>query len=569
MKVIDRIPPELLDATVDFAKELEWARRRPLYEIQKWWARRYSAIIRLFLSFVELDLEVLDKVKDYKAFVKELYLNPPKVSGKKLLDPFAGGGSILIEGSVLGYDSYGIEINKLACLGLKLIKELPATDLSVVKEAIERTKRDVMGLWKTKCDKGHDATIIHTFLAWTNRHGRLQIRFNLVKDEPEKIYYCENCNRLIRSSTELNRCPYCLNEFNKTVDNPEYIKLVPYAIEYYCPVCGKKDVKLVDKEDLERFYMEYHDGDSLEIPELNETKRLLRAGFRRFDQLLTPRQLISLKQFMRNLEEEPYSSIAKVMVSDVVRTCSVLAFYSPKYRKVIPGFVIKSYWLPVQPVELNPLAHVDFFPLGRGNLISAYRKLKRAKNSLDTKLNYKIYCGPAQDILPKLNVKFDVIFTDPPYADYQYYSDLSLLGLSVAGEIDKVSLLQMLQKEIVVRKKEDLEDYQRKLFYVFNVAVQKLKKDGKLIITFHHSDEKVIYKFLEVFKNLDINLHAIYTVLAESSGKLAKRKVYLDLMFVFGKRKQKPYYALTSYKITEYDEKLNKLVPNLVKFFER
>ena len=50
MKVIERIPQELLDATNEFAKNLEWSRRLPIYEIHKWWARRYSGIVRLFFS---------------------------------------------------------------------------------------------------------------------------------------------------------------------------------------------------------------------------------------------------------------------------------------------------------------------------------------------------------------------------------------------------------------------------------------------------------------------------------------------------------------------------------------
>jgi adenine-specific DNA methylase len=352
--------------------------------------------------------------------------------------------------------------------------------------------------------------------------------------------------------------------------------LVPYAIEYYCSFCNKRDFKVATPEDIERFNLNFK-RKLFKIPSLNETRRLIKAGLNDFSQLLTSRQLYTYHIFLNSFKTEPYRTIAKLLISDSLRSCSLLAYYSPKYRKVIPGFVIKSYWLPPQPVELNPLSYSfssntkELISLGRGTIISTLRKLRRAKDFIQSQkvpLNFKIYHGPAQEVIPKLNTKFNVIFTDPPYGDYQFYSDLSLFSLSVTREIDSESLKKLLEEEIVLRDKKDLIMYKNKLHYVFNLAVSKLLEGGKVIVTFHHYDTSILYEFLDVFKSLPISLHAIYPIAGESSGHLIKRKLYLDLVFVFGKEKRKPYYAFTSKLYTKYDKKLQDMIEKLVDFYE-
>ena len=172
-------------------------------------------------------------------------------------------------------------------------------------------------------------------------------------------------------------------------------------------------------------------------------------------------------------------------------------------------------------------------------------------------------------MLPRLNETFDVVFTDPPYGDYQYYLDLSLLSLSVIGEYDENTITQCLQKEVVLRNKNDLERYKNGLYEVFYHTTSKLAKDGKLIVTFHHHDESVLYAFLEVFKDLPVRLHAVYPVIGESSGKLVKRRLYLDLILVFGKRRRSIHYSFTKFGMTEEDDKLQKCIVKLIDFYEK
>ena len=578
MKVIEKIPQKLLDATNEFAKNLEWSRRLPIYEIHKWWARRYSGIVKLFLIYSYLDYNKLNGVKDFNKFVSKLYWDPPKVDGKTLLDPFCGGGTIILEASKLGFESYGIEINKLAYLILDSYKKLNKLDLHKLKKGIVNFAEEInKDLWGTKCKRDHDAIIIHTFLAWKDNKGNLQIRTNKIKDlDGDKcVYYCVKCEQIFEEKSDISYCPFCGTDLYKQHNRQkEYCELHPYALEYYCPICGVREIKKVDKQDIENFFNHNFKTTRAEIqtvtkiPSLNETNRLIKNGIRYFDELLTPRQKITFYEFLKRFRKTPYEKISKLMVSDSLRSCSLLAYYSPKYKKVIPGFVIKSYWLPIQPVELNPVSFIDngfLKPLGRGNLISSYKKIFKAlKNDHGYVNNYKVYLGASQDILKKLRKKFDIVFTDPPYADYQYYSDLSLFNLSLLQELNKEYMDYLLDKEIVLREKSEIEDYISKLLEVFALIKKRLSTNGKLIITFHHHDVKVIKEFVSVFKQLRLNLDAVYPVLGESSGKLSTRKLYLDLLFVFSKRKRDTYFVPTNIYLTKEDEKLIQFIDEIV-----
>ena len=392
-------------------------------------------------------------------------------------------------------------------------------------------------------------------------------------DKDRSIYYCEKCESVFEEKSSINCCPFCGNDFNKQFKKlGDYSSIYPYALEYYCPFCGIREVKKVNSRDINRFFSHQDFRISrVEIPVLNETNRLIKKGIRYFDELLTPRQKITFHEFLKRFKGTPYEKLSKLMVSDSLRSCSLLAYYSPKYRKVIPGFVIKSYWLPIQPVELNPVSFVNnssLRPLGRGNLISSYRKISKAiKKDYGYTNDYRVYLGASQDILRKLRRKFDIVFTDPPYADYQYYSDLSLFNLSFLGELDEKYKKYLLDKEIVLREKGETRRYISRLLEVFSLVEKHLSENGKLIITFHHSDIDVIKNFIAIFKQIRLNLDAVYPVIGESSGKLFKRKLYLDLLFIFSKKRKDTYFVPTNVYLTKEDEKLIRYVDEIVECY--
>ncbi len=575
MKIIDRIPKNLLDATNDFAKNLEWSRRKPIYEIHKWWARRYSGIVRLFLIYSQMELKTLKEITDYNEFVSEKYYNPPKYKSKTLLDPFCGGGTILLESGLLGFNSYGIEINKLAYNIVSSYKELNKINLNELeREILVFSRLNNKMLWSTKCKKEHESTIIHTFLSWVNNDNEMQIKYNEIKrGNKESIYFCEVCKGIFKNQINLERCPICDNLFNKEYEDFEYNKIIPFAIEYYCSKCNSREIKKISDEETLLFYCNDFDykKNFMEIPNLNETNRLLKHGFNDFGELLSNRQKITFEQFLDYFDKTPYREISRIVVSNALRSCSFLAYYSNIYRKIIPGFTIKSYWLPKQPTELNPNSYIvknKLQPLGRGNIISAFNKIVKAKmNSEEYNFNFNLFHGPSQDILNDINVKFDIVFTDPPYADFQYYSDLSLFNLALLREVDKEGLNNLVEKEVVMRDKKSLDKYKLMLTEIFSKIKTKLSYDSQIIVTYHHTNLYIIRNFLEIFKTLDYNLDCIYPVMGESSGKISKRKIYLDLLFVFSERKKDTITVNTNTYISKSDFELMEKIPDLIDFY--
>lgn len=590
MKLIEELPEDLLNSVNSFSRELEKSSRLPVYSYHKWWARRYSGIIRLFLLFCELDRNIIKNIQDYDEFVRDTYHSPPvEVNSKVLLDPFAGGGTVIFEGSKIGYESVGIEINKLACdiLSVPTFFSKAESMKGKILDFADQTN----DLWQTKCkDCGHSATIIHTFLYWADTNGNPQVKYNEVKrgyKNGQATYYCESCDTVFKDQAKLKECPYCKNKFNKEYKDIDYHHIIPYAVEYICSHCKKRKIKKASKKDKERFFLSYK-CDLPNIPTLNETKRLLNHGFKRFDELLTQRQLWTFMNFLKKFMNTEYEQLSKIMVSDSLRCCSYLAWFSPKYRKVIPGFVIRSYWLPAQPVELNPLSFRftsdnELFPQGRGNMISVYRRILKAKN-WSAKVGYdfneiEIKSGASQDILNNISRKVDIVFTDPPYADFQYYSDLSLFATSLITHYDdnfsfRKYVDELIDKEIVARdQSEGFRKYIKNLSSVFSKIKQHLRLGSILLMTFHHSDKDVMMKVLKIFKTLSFSLIAIYPVIGESPNNLGSRKLYLDLLFVFKNTSQAKQHDIftvpTSIYRSQYDLDLINSISDIIKYYTK
>jgi len=548
MPLIEQVPRDVLDATNEFAKDLEWGRRLPIYEYHKWWARRYSGIVRLFTIFTTIDRSKADNV-DPQEFVEDLYHNYNINDDRNLVDLFSGGGTMVFEGSKVGYQSHGIELNDTACLILESAKSI---------DRIERIQPDLLEVfwelknaWMTTCGScGNPAQIVHTFLAWADNNDDLQIRMNEIKrsrDESTAHYYCQFCDDVLELETETEVCPNCGAEFNQDIDEIEFGDIYPYAEEYYCRSCNSRKVRGLSKANRAGFY-QYQENYNIELPqisELNETKRLLSNGFTNFDQLFSNRQLATYQTILDHFRDTELENLARLCVSDAVRSCSYLAQYAPKYRKLTPGFAIKSYWLPPQPVELNPLSFRFtndgvLFPIGRGNVISTFRRALRASEfSQENGYNFdnlNVYPGAAQTRINDLPSNVDIIFTDPPYANFQYYSDLSLLNQSVVmdrGQFEE-SVNRLKKDEMVSRNKDDLEEYFDQVTSILSKASQRLNEDRYMLITYHHSDKNVLGRVAEAIRDLPLSLCAVYPVRGESSGRLGNgsKKIHLDLLFV-------------------------------------
>ncbi|MFB9812747.1 DUF1156 domain-containing protein, partial [Haloarcula sebkhae] len=164
---------------------------RPIYTMHKWWARRLGCVFRAISLYTLLDdpekvsvfepghegstlasydddadgesdldvaslLERVDMTDPESLW--ELYPKDVRVEDKKVLDPFMGGGTSLVEASRFGAELTGNDLNPVAWFVTK--KELEGGDTSVdeLQEAFTQVKQGaadrVKQVYKTPCPNG-------------------------------------------------------------------------------------------------------------------------------------------------------------------------------------------------------------------------------------------------------------------------------------------------------------------------------------------------------------------------------------------------------------------------------
>ena len=142
---------------------------RPIYTMHKWWARRLGCVFRAICLYTLLDdpdaVEVYEPgegatlgdfgdERDIATLLDsvdltdpeslwELYPKDVRVEDKKILDPFMGGGTSLVEASRFGVESVGYDLNPVAWFVTKKQLEAGQTDVEDLEAAFEQVEADV------------------------------------------------------------------------------------------------------------------------------------------------------------------------------------------------------------------------------------------------------------------------------------------------------------------------------------------------------------------------------------------------------------------------------------------
>jgi len=109
---------------------------KPIYQMSKWWARRRSSVFRSMLIAAATKAPE-DKSHSAKLVWDNYYANHQKKGAFKQLkvaDIFMGGGTTLVEGSRLGMQMVGNDLNPVAWFVVK--QELANVDLEQVKKLL-------------------------------------------------------------------------------------------------------------------------------------------------------------------------------------------------------------------------------------------------------------------------------------------------------------------------------------------------------------------------------------------------------------------------------------------------
>ena len=531
MLALGSVSPSLLASISRVAMKQE-SNTRP--SVFKWWGRRPVAIVRAFLALAagageEDALGVALGRRESFERVRRL------VSGRRLLDPFAGSGVIPVEASRLGYTAVGQDVNPYAVAVAEAYAELCMGGCKAKSEclwgSLARSWGRVRGLW---C-RG-DSCIVHVLLArcppctapvWVSsaRSGSSAKRA-LVLTEDYSLEW---------------RDPRDLSPGEPRIPLPaglpqEAPGYVAYALEYYHRG-ARRWVSLAsrDRESVEwrRFLEETArvakplaaSSGGVRVPLMEETRRLYRHGVTTTLGLFTWRQAATYALVAR--EAWACRREMALAVANAMQSGSLLAMYYQPMAKVNPGLVVKSYWLPRNPVELNPVANTRMphppapsaRPVGRGTLVSIIQRYGNACwNGNGCVEPPTILLGDSTRNVPGSG--YDIIATDPPYPGLHTYRDMSLLyahasmlaGLRVPPEWSEVDT-------------RDPESYKAGVLSAMEKSLSKAVKGGVVLLFISSPSPEgisTIAELLEELARLGIGYEAIYPVIAENPGALGR-----------------------------------------------
>jgi adenine-specific DNA methylase len=406
-------------------------------------------------------------------------------------------------------------------------------------------------------------------------------------------------------------CPSCgikdkvINSIRK-LPGDQLLPTTPYAIEGYCPECAgdggfnetdllgnsknrKQEVthicnirdnngkffKKITPSDLKR----YQDAEKRwekekrdlpypksEIPDGQETHRLLEHHYKHWNQMFNPRQLLCLSTLLKAIGEEEDQVLKEMLFS---------AFYSTlESNNIFCRYTIgggnKSQGIFSRHDYQPKLTFTENNPWGSGYGHSTYinnfgkvlegkefcystfdrkvsqRKIISEERDEVIKLNQqsKIFCGNSQNFIMS---ETNFVITDPPYAGNVNYSELAdffyvWLRLTLSKEYPCFA------PEITPKAEEIIEnptrgksaaDYKDGLIEVWKRCNENLADDGLMVFTFHHSEGSAWESLLESLCNAGFVIEAIYPIHSESESSLHlmdKQAISYDLIHVCKKK---------------------------------
>lgn len=393
---------------------------RPIIAVHKWFARRPGTLFRA-LTLAEFG----------DAPLARIYFRANDFPGRKVADPFMGGGTPLIEANRVGCDVMGFDINPMAAWIVR--EEIEHLDLDAYREEAARLLgrlRDEIGdLYLTDCPLYGDTDVPVKYFLWVKviaceSCGKLVDLFPgylLAEDSrhPKNLLVCPSCGELneVENRNEPGTCrscdaklhcdgparrgrcacPHCghENRYPCAEAGPPRHRL--FAIEYYNPYrkAGHKGrfFKKPDAKDLGRVAAAAERLRRMRprfIPKQailcgDETDRLHRWGYSHYRQMFNERQLLGLELSCRlivKVNKERVRHALATNLSDLLRYQNMLCRYDTWALKSLDVFSVHGFPVGLVQCESNLLGitNGDGTNVGSGgwtNIIDKYAKAKQ------------------------------------------------------------------------------------------------------------------------------------------------------------------------------------------------
>jgi len=393
---------------------------RPIIAVHKWFARRPGTLFRglLLSEFLETP-------------VRESFYRANCLKGKRIADPFMGGGTPLLEANRLGCDVIGFDINPMAYWIVK--QEIEHLDLDAYLEAAYSLRKsletEIGHLYRTTCEYcgAPDAWVKYflwvKYINCTECKARIDLFPGYLLAEnsrhPKNVFVCPSCGQLnetvdrhkpgfcqsckadlsIDGPAKRNHCR--CNNCGTINDFPDASRGFPlhrlFAIEYNCPSCKKTHVgryfKRPDALDISRIQQAEEKLDHLpikfipqdKIPSGDETNRLHRWGYGYYREMFNSRQLLGLElsaQLVSEIGSERIRNALATNLSDLLRYQNMLCRYDTMALKSLDIFSVHGFPVGLIQCESNllgimePQRNICVGSGGWANIIEKFRKAK-------------------------------------------------------------------------------------------------------------------------------------------------------------------------------------------------
>ena len=425
--VIETDPPAV------FASRLalrEGNRKKPIYQMHKWWARRLGSVFRSLL------LAATTRAEKAHLFENDFFYQRNDLSGLRVLDPFVGGGTSLIEAAKCGASVIGVDVDPVACF--VTAKELEAFDEQKLLEAFAfvqtSVKEEILKWYKTELPDGRRGSVVYAF--WVDEitcpscrkvfEGHPHFQLRRFPNKRKQTVFCSHCGNvatvpLAWRSFKCKRCrcqtnivlgpvrkgafvcPGCNTKTEmQTLFMGKILLPLPqrlFALEVIVDGTEERVFKKADAFDLDlfseakRLWLQKSEKDRFvpreRIPIRNrDDRRPITFGYRRYRDLFNPRQLLCLSILANSIhciKNQAARELLALAFSDCLASNNMFCFYAFDYGKLTPLFGLHAYAKMSRPVENN----VWGLTLGRGSFSKCFNKLLEGKRYANNPFEYK------------------------------------------------------------------------------------------------------------------------------------------------------------------------------------
>lgn len=438
--------------------------KKPIYRIHKWWARRLGTVFRSILLGATIPYDTDDTEFWKKFYSKNQY------SDLRILDPFMGGGTSVIESRKMDAKVIGVDIDPIAWFVTR--NEVQQFDNKKFTQAMKQLDISVGAkireYYQTKHVDKSLADVVYFF--WVdeltcpqcNNEFHAHPHYKIARDSKNQFAICHGCGEvhtLDRDATEFcciqckthtvikngnvyrgkYTCLHCsatgkLSDLTSLGHPP---KKYLFAVEYLIPGTRKRVYKKADQFDWDLFQKAIDDladrKNDLLIPDKKifvdnrNDARPVSYGYEFYHQLFNDRQLLCLSLLFTQIVQIDNNQTKEYLLtafSDSLTSNNLLCSYAFDYQKLTPLFGLHAYNMVTRTVENN----VWGTRIGRGTFKKCANKLRKGKLYATNPYEFKYPDGKAKRVPTGEKITSKVVTHFDEWADGN--ADVLLLNQS-------------------------------------------------------------------------------------------------------------------------------------------